>query len=190
MDKKRRRWPWVLAGVLLLSVTVWYIRVQYYGLMNCGTSVEDMTQYVEQMVKGKDIYDMKIAVRKTARGSRMQAILYEEYRDSDPDWKYGYVIFFERQLFGLRLRHVGMNSWKEGELYRSGSWSRGRCDMAVYGDNRNGRAAGYYMADAPEVRREDLESDYILDLYILDGIDHLPDELRRMDAERSEYGKI
>lgn len=106
-------------------------------------------------------------------------------RDSDPDWKYGYVIFFERQLFGLRLRHVGMNSWKEGELYRSGSWSRGRCDMAVYGDNRNGRAAGYYMADAPEVRREDLESDYILDLYILDGIDHLPDELRQMDAERS-----
>ena len=57
--------------------------------------------------------------------------------------------------------------------------------MAVYGDNRNGRAAGYYMADAPEVRREDLESDYILDLYILDGIDHLPDELRQMDAERS-----
>ena len=41
------------------------------------------------------------------------------------------------------------------------------------------------MADAPEVRREDLESDYILDLYILDGIDHLPDELRQMDAERS-----
>ena len=57
--------------------------------------------------------------------------------------------------------------------------------MAVYGDNRNGRATGYYMADAPGVRREDLESDYILDLYILDGIDHLPDELRQMDAERS-----
>ena len=103
MGKKKRRWPWVLAGVLLLSVTVWYIRVQYYGLMNCGTSAEDMTQYVEQMVKGKDIYDLKIAVRKTARGGRTQAILYEEYRDSDPDWKYGYVIFFERQLFGLRL---------------------------------------------------------------------------------------
>ena len=46
MDKKRRRWPWVLAGVLLLSVTIWYIRVQYYGLMNCGTSAEDMTHAV------------------------------------------------------------------------------------------------------------------------------------------------
>ena len=102
MGKKKRRWPWVLAGVLLLSFTVWYIRVQYYGLMNCGASAEDMTRYVEQMVKGKDIFDLKIAVRKTARGGRMQAILYEEYRDSDPDWKYGYVIFFERQLFGLR----------------------------------------------------------------------------------------
>ena len=42
MGKKKRRWPWVLAGVLLLSFTVWYIRVQYYGLMNCGASAEDM----------------------------------------------------------------------------------------------------------------------------------------------------
>ena len=186
MGKKKRRWLWVLVAVLLVWASAGYIRAQYFGPMTCGTSEEDMTRYVEQSVEEKGVYDLKIAVRKTARKGRMQAILYEEYRDSDPDWQYGYVIFFERQLFGLRLRHVGMNSWKEGELYRSGSWHiGGRCDMAVYGDNRNGRAAGYYMADAPGVRREDLESDYILDLYILDGIDHLPDELRRMDAERS-----
>ena len=44
---------------------------------------------------------------------------------------------------------------------------------------------GYYMADAPEVRREDLESDYILDLHIVNGIDHLPDELQLVEAERS-----
>lgn len=191
MEKKRRRWPWVLAAVVLLAFSAWYVRAQYFGPMTCGAGEEDMTRYVEQMVRGKEIYDLKIAVRKTAREGRMQAILYEEYRDSDPDWRYGYVIFFERQLFGLRLRHVGMNGWEEGELYRSGSWnSGGRCDAAVYGDNRNGRVTGYYMTDAPEVCRENLESDYILDLYILDGIDHLPDELCQIEGERSEYGKI
>lgn len=183
---KKRCWPWMLAAVLLLTFSAWYIRAQYFGPMTCGTSEEDMARYVEQRVSEKGVYDLKIVVRKTAREGRMQAILYEEYRDSDPDWRYGYVIFFERQLFGLRLRHVGMNSWEEGELYDSGRWSSsGRCDAAVYGDNRNGRAAGYYMADAPEVRREGLESDYILDLYILDGIDHLPSEFHQIESERS-----
>lgn len=182
MEKKRRRWPWVLAAALLVWASARYIRAQYYGPMTCGTSEEDMARYVEQKVSEKGVYDLKIAVRKAAREGRMQAILYEEYRESDPDWRYGYVIFFERQLFGLRLRHVGMNGWEEGKLYRSGSWSSGgRCDAAVYGDNRNGKVTGYYMADTPEIRREDLESDYILDLYILDGIDHLPDELRQIE---------
>ena len=32
---------------------------------------------------------------------------------------------------------------------------------------------------------KDLESDYILDLHIVDGIDHLPDELQLVEAERS-----
>lgn len=182
VERKRRRWPWILAGVLLLIFCTGYIRSQYFGPMTCGVSEEDMTQYVEQMVREKGIFDLKIAVRKTAREGRMQAILYEEYRDSDPDWQYGYVIFFERELFGLRLRHVGMNVWEEGELHRSGSWnSSGRCDAAVYGDNRNGRVTGYYMADAPEIRQEEVESDYILDLYILDGIDHLPRDLQLIE---------
>lgn len=181
MEKKRRRWPWVLAAALLVCASAWYIRAQYYGLMTCGTSEEDMTRYVEQMVRGKDIYDLKIAVRKTAREGRVQAIMYEEYRNSDPNYRYRYIIFFERQLFGLRLRHVGMNSWEEGKLYRSGSWGGGQCDVEIYGDNRDGRVKSYTMANAPEVSREDLESDYILDIYILDGIDHLPRELQQTE---------
>ena len=176
----------MLAAVLLLAFSVRYVRAQYFGLMTCGTSEEDMARYVEQRAKGKEIYDLNIAVRKTVREGRVQAILYEEYRDSDPDWQYGYVIFFERQLFGLRLRQMGMNGWEEGELYSSGRWNAtGRCDLAVYGDNRDGRVTGYCMADAPQVRREGLESDYILDLYILDGIDHMPDELQQIEGERT-----
>lgn len=185
MEKKRRRWPRVLAAVLLVVLCAGYIRLQYYGPMTCGAGEEDMARYVEQMVKGRGVYDLNIAVRKTAREGRVQAILYEEYRDSDTDYHYRYVILFERKLFGLRLRHVGMNDWEEGNLYSTWRWNDGRCETAVYGDNRSGRAAGYYMADASEVRRENLESDYILDIYILDGINQLPGELRQIEGERT-----
>ena len=142
-------------------------------------------RYVEQRASGKDIFDLSIAVRKTAREGQIQAVMYEELRSSDPGYRYGYVVFFERQLFGLRLRQVGMGSWEQGELYRSGSWGGGRCEVEIYGDNRNGRLSGYAMADAPEVCQENLEADYILDLYILDGKDHLPRELQQIETGRN-----
>ena len=115
-----------------------------------------MLQYLENR------YDRGVTVFKTAREGRVQAVLYQEHDFGDR-----YIMIFERQLFGLRLRQVGMNGWNEGGLYRAGSWhAEGQCDVEVYGDNRDGGTKSYSMADAPEVSRENVESDYILDIYI------------------------
>jgi hypothetical protein len=54
--------------------------------------------------------------------------------------------------------------------------------VEIYGDNRDGETAAYTLTDG--VERSDLEADLILDIYILDGADALPDrsDLARYDA--------
>ena len=176
---KKRRWVWLLALVLVLLAGR-YIRARYFGPMTCGVSEEAMLQYVEG--RGSDA-GREVQVLKVAREGRVQGMLYEEYRGGALVDRY--LILFERQLFGLRLRQVGMNTFGPEGLCLGGSWHAGpprRCAVEVYGDNRGGGVAGYSVADAPEVHREDLEADYILDIYILDGIDRLPRELQQVSA--------
>ena len=96
-----------------------------------------------------------------------------------------YVIFFERRLFGLRWAKRSEGLFPPEGLALSGTWNSwnsdlsSRCAAAVYGDNRTGTVEGYASGDAPEVHRANLEADYILDLYTLDGIEALPQSLDR-----------
>ena len=137
-----------------------------------------MAQYAE------DLFDREITVLKTAREGRAWAMLYEEASTQDR-----YLMTFESRLFGLRLRQMGMNTFSEaGRLYQSGSWQTGgtllgsKCVVEIYGDNRGGQIESYVLADAPQAARENLEADYILDLYILDGVESLPKELTQIPS--------
>lgn len=75
---------------------------------------------------------------------------------------------------------TGMESAPETGLGMTGSWQAGgflrgtRCEAVVYGDNRTGAVDSYTVTDADGVGRSDLEADYILDVYVLDGAEQLP----------------
>ena len=187
---KKRRWRLLaaalLAVVLLAAASrVPYLQTLYFGPMTCPASEEGMVQYAEDLFDRAQ-YGREITVLKTAQEGRAWAILYEEATTQGR-----YLMTFERQFFGLRLRQIGMNNFHEdGVLYLSGGWQAGdwpgsqksRCVVQIYGDNRGGQIEGYALTDAPQAGREDLESDYILDLYILDGIESLPKELTQIPS--------
>ena len=141
-----------------------------------------MVQYAENLFD-RARYGREITVLKTAREGRAWAMLYEEGATRDR-----YLMTFESRLFGLRLRQMGMNTFSEaGRLYQSGSWQTGtllgsKCVVEIYGDNRGGQIESYVLADAPQAARENLEADYILDLYILDGVESLPKELTQITS--------
>ena len=111
---------------------------------------------------------------KTAREGRVQAVLYER-----EDLGLCTAVF-EQRLFGLRWAYDGMESAPETGLGMTGSWQAGgflrgtRCEAVVYGDNRTGAVDSYTVTDADGVGRSDLEADYILDVYVLDGAEQLP----------------
>lgn len=179
---KNRRWPLIVAGLLAVVLVGAYLRAQYFGPMTCPASEEGMVQYAENLFD-RARYGREITVLKTAREGRAWAMLYEEGTTRDR-----YLMTFESRLFGLRLRQTGMNTFSEaGRLYQSGSWQTGtllgsECVVEIYGDNRGGQIESYVLADAPQAARENLEADYILDLYILDGVASLPKELTQIPS--------
>lgn len=60
-----------------------------------------------------------------------------------------------------------------------------RCEAVVYGDNRTGAVDSYTVTDADGVGRSDLEADYILDVYVLDGAEQLPRTLVQYGSDGS-----
>jgi len=164
---------WVVA---ILSMRLGIETIQSFGVGTCGNSPEDVKAFLEEW------NDQSITVVKTGQEGRIQAVLYENQQG-----KLG-VNIFERRLFGLRLKHDGMNLYDEdGKLYLTGSWTEGglkgsRCDIVVCGDNRGGEVLSYTVSDASDkarVTREYVNAGYILDIYILDGIDTLPKNLHQ-----------
>ena len=85
-----------------------------------------------------------------------------------------------------------MNGFSDDGLCLAGSWQAGgfggsKCEITVYGDNRDGEVDAYAVTDAGEtVARENLESDYILDIYLLDGAAEMPRTLAQYDDSGRE----
>ena len=139
-----------------------------FAANTCGGSQEDLAAYLlESQGQGA-------TVLKTAREGRVQAVLYER-----EDLGLCTAVF-EQRLFGLRWAYDGMESAPETGLGMTGSWQAGgflrgtQCEAVVYGDNRTGAVDSYTVTDADGVGRSDLEADYILDVYVLDGAEQLP----------------
>ena len=171
--KKFLRLPWweyVVIGILA-ALCVLPILADAYGGMTCGASDEEMQMYLNPRMAPE-----ATGLLKVEQNGRIKAAIYEHK-------SMGLMItVFERRLFGLRWKQVGMDGLDNTGLHSTGAWSSGgNCHVVIYGDNRDGLVYGYTLTDCPEVARDGLESDFILDIYILDfkGIDAYPMDLEQ-----------
>ena len=167
MKKKRLCF---IAVVLVLAIVT--VAAPAFSHLTCGTSDESIEEWLE------DWNRQEITLLKSANSGRITAVLYENEAG-----QLG-VNVFERRLLGLRLKHDGMNLYHKGPgLYLTGTWTEGglqgsRCEIVVCGDNHGAEVWTYTVADAEGVADRYAYAGYVLDIYILDGIAALPQELR------------
>lgn len=175
MKEKRKC---LIAVVLILAALA--VVTPAFGHLTCGSSDEAAEAWLEEWNQ------QEIILLKSAQSGRIKAVLYENEAG-----QLG-INVFERRLLGLRLKHDGMELYdmKPG-LHITGHWTAGglrgsKCDVVISGDNRGGEVGSYIMWDAREIARDSLEADYILDVYVLDGISALPKGLQ----QRAPDGKV
>jgi len=144
-----------------------------YSFGTCGDSDEELFAFLEsfQMAKVNELHKVK-------EHGRVKAVIYDR---EDIGLC---VATFERELFGLRWKYSGMNALRENGVQAHGGWHnvgiRGSvCDVTICGDNRDGSVGSYVMTDCSTVARDNLESDYIIDIYILDGVEEFPKALQQ-----------
>jgi len=162
-----------IIGILLLALVILAVwAAPAFGGDTCNNSEIAIEAFLEEWNR------QEITVLQSAQEGRVRAVLYENEAG-----QLG-VNIFERKLLGLRLKHDGMNLYDKGPgLHFTGSWTKGglkgsRCDIVICGDNRGGEVGAYVMWDAPQVARESVQAGYVLDVYILDGIEALPKGLQ------------
>ena len=155
----------VIGIILLGSIII----MPAYRFDTCGNSDEEITTFL------KERHQENVSLYKISKKDRIMAVIY------DRDDLGTSVAVFEKKLFGLRYKYEGMDVLVERGLQSNGSWNTGylksKCEIVICGDNRDGLIESYIMEQVPNIARNDLETDYILDIYILDGIDFLPDRL-------------
>lgn len=155
----------VIGVILLGSIVI----MPAYRSDTCGNSEEEISAFLEEK------HQENVSLYKISKNDRIMAVIY------DREDLGTCVAVFEKKLFGLRYKYEGMDGIVDNGLQANGSWNEGylksKCDIVICGDNRNGTIESYVMEQVPDVARNDIEADYILDIYILDGIDFLPDRL-------------
>ena len=116
-------------------------------------------------------HDRSVSILKTAEKDRIMGVIYQDEEKL-------YVAFFTKLLFGTRWKYDGMDMVGEETMMLSGKWHREKngstCDVEIVGDNRTGKVGSYTVKGYDEIARDDLETDFILDIYILDGIESIP----------------
>ena len=155
----------VIGVILLGSIVI----MPAYRSDTCGNSEEEISAFLEEK------HQENVSLYKISKNDRIMAVIY------DREDLGTCVAVFEKKLFGLRYKYEGMDGIVDNGLQANGSWNEGylksKCDIVICGDNRNGTIKSYVMEQVPDVARNDIEADFILDIYILDGIDILPDRL-------------
>jgi hypothetical protein len=168
----------VLILVLLFSIST--LR-SAYALDTCGDSDEELFTFLEtfQMAKVNDVL-------KVEEQGRVKAVIYDRE-------DIGLCIAtFDRKLFGLRWKYDGMDTLRENGVQSEGSWHNtgikgSKCDIVICGDNRNGGVGSYVMTDYIQAARDRLESDFIIDIYIADGVSELPRGLQQYTPDGSIF---
>lgn len=169
MTKKRKmRTLKIFCAAILISLAVFLVRAFAFSPNTCGGSDAQLEEFLE------DRSTWSVELLKTEQKGRIKAVIYERE-------DLGICIsIFQRKLFGLRWEYDGIDMLTGDGLQMTGSWLNNgangtKCEVTIWGDNRDGRVASYTLNGADSVSRENLEADFIADIYILDGIGSLPD---------------
>lgn len=177
-----KKYPWLIFAAVLIGA---FLFVAAFGTVlnavdpnTCGTSDEDMLAFLDETQGNEPVFI------KSGKNGRISAIIYER-QDIGLC-----AAFFESRLFGLRLEYLGMNQLSEDGIGQACSWNSAglgsKCFYAVCGDNRSGAVGSYSLDGHTDVARSGLEKDYILDIYILDGIKAFPTGFRCFAPDGSE----
>ena len=162
----------IVIGIILLGSI---IVMPAYRFDTCGNSEEDISAFLEERQQHN------VSLKKISINDRIMAVIYDREDIGTC------VAVFEKKLFGFRYQYEGMDGIVKKGLQANGSWNEGylksKCEVVICGDNKDGAIDSYVMEQVPDVARSGLESDYILDIYILDGIDFLPDRLMQYTAK-------
>lgn len=144
-----------------------------YAFDTCGDSDEELFAFLEtfQMAKVNELIEVK-------EHDRVKAVIYDREDIGTC------IATFDRKLFGLRWKYTGMNLLHKNGVLSHSEWHKGglngsQCVVVICGDNCDGRVGSYVMTDYNKVARDNLESDYIIDIYVLDGIEKLPKALQQ-----------
>ncbi len=169
MEKNTRKISWKLSIVCTLIALflgiVWISSSDVWR--SIGASEKALQDYLDQQNY------TKVEILKVKQEGRIKAVIYEREDIGTC------IAVFERRLLGLRWFYTGMNTLKEVGLQTTydwqlrGSWKGTKCNLVVCGDNRSGIVASYQFGDREEVSRSDLEADWIIDIYNLDGIEKI-----------------
>lgn len=154
----RRKIGLIILLIVLASLALTAYKAYTFG--TCGRSDEALQTFL------KDWNSAEVKLIKVEQTNRIKAVLFER-EDVGPC-----ISIFERRLFGLRWKYISMKTMTEQGLHKAGNWSdsfeRRGCAV-IYGDNRDGNISAYKIDGAEEIARDNLEADYILDIYLLDG---------------------
>ena len=175
----------ILVGIISIVVLVILCSIpslrSAYAFGTCGDSEKELITFLEefQMTKVNEILKVK-------EQGRVKAVIYDR---EDIGLC---VATFDRKLLGLRWKYDSMNTLRENGVQSHGGWHRvgdngSRCAITIFGDNRDGSVASYVMTDYTEIARDNLESDYIIDIYILDGIEKLPRALQQRTPDKTIF---
>ena len=179
MKKKGHRGSWIPLLVFVIFM-VGYHAAGLFGPETCGDSNESLHMFLQEQIQGD------VELLKVKETDRVKAAIY------DRDDLGTCIAIFERKLFGLRWEYTGMDQLVENGLQCEVSWLRAgvnnsKCEVVICGDNRGGDIASYALKDAEGVARSGLEANYIIDIYILDGINVFPDDFWQYRPDGSVF---
>lgn len=162
MVVKKRKIVVLVIALAVIVLALWaltVIRDTAFAKDTCANIDEEIEAFIEAS-QGNEV----TAIVKTAESDDTKVVIHER---EDLGMC---VAFFEKKLSGKRLHYLGMNMLADSGLHISWDVRENGKEghVVVYGDNRSGSVGAYVSEEFPWVARENLESDFIIDIYPLD----------------------
>ena len=158
--KKKTKVIVALLAVVILAL--WAFPTILY-VVNTRDTIKNTDEEIEAFIEAYQGAEVT-AIVKTAESDDTKVVIHER---EDLGMC---VAFFEKKLSGKRLHYLGMNMLADSGLHISWDVRENGKEghVVVYGDNRSGSVGAYVSEEFPWVARENLESDFIIDIYPLD----------------------
>ena len=161
--KKKTKIIVALLAVVILAL--WSFPTILY-IVNTADTIKNTEEEIEAFIEASQGNEVT-AIVKTAESENLKIVIHER---EDLGLC---VAVFERKMFG-RLEYLGVDTLEASNLTMARSLVReGRngaeYTLAILGDNRSGGVGSYVIKSHPHVTRDNLESDFIIDFYTIEG---------------------